>query len=109
MSNSVRSAAVVSIPAQATLAAISEIHDETRAAFAQGGTIEFDVDCLESADLAFVQLVESARRDALAQGRDISLSDPVSEPVAQLLRRAGFLSRATPADIAFWFHGDLPQ
>ncbi|QQN74325.1 STAS domain-containing protein [Croceicoccus sp. YJ47] len=109
MESSVRSAISVRIPAEVTLPAIPGIYDEVIAAFEQDGAIEFAIGDLKTADLAFVQLVEAARRDARAGARDLRLSHPVSPPVTQLLRRAGFLTQATSDDIAFWFHGEIPQ
>ena len=96
-------------PTDLTLSNISHLHEETVAAFAQDGPIVFDIDTLEAVDLAFVQLVEAARKQAATRGTDIRLSRPAAEPVAQVLRRAGLLTRATSDDIDFWFHGALPQ
>ena len=96
-------------PAEVTLSNISEVHEGVTAAFVRGGAIEFDIRGLLVADLGFVQLVEAARKAAAAETRDIRLSQPVSQPIAQLLRRAGLLDRATPDDIDFWFHGDVTQ
>jgi len=99
----------VQFPREVTLSSICEIHDDVTAAFARDGAIEFDIRNVEIVDLGFVQLVEAARKAAAADGRQIGLSHPASQPVAQLLQRAGFLESATPADIDFWFHGDATQ
>ena len=69
--------------------------------------VVIDISALEEADLAFVQLVEVARRDAVLASKTIQISAPASERLKALLARCGYSTSATPEDSAFWFQGDI--
>lgn len=51
-------------------------------------------------DLAFVQLIESARRTAREVGADFALAAPAAGQLRETLERGGFL--AAPHDQEFW-------
>jgi hypothetical protein len=59
------------------------------------------------ADLSFVQLVESARRQAKLQGKTLTLSSPVGERILKVLERAGFVEAFTAEDAKFWLHKEV--
>lgn len=73
------------------------------------GDLDLDLSALNEVDLAFVEILYSARDQWTRAGRDLRLAHPVSGAVAALLERAGFLTDLTPQDLEFWFHGELPQ
>ena len=60
-------------------------------------------------DLSFVQLMTSARRHAASEGGTISLAEPASPKLRDVLRRGGFIEGATPDDLNFWFHSEKAQ
>lgn len=55
-------------------------------------------------DLCTVQLIESARRFAEAEGGSLRLSRPVGGAVRDLLTSGGFMPSASAEDAAFWLH-----
>lgn len=60
-------------------------------------------------DLSFVQLVTAARRHAESEGGTISLAEPASPKLRDVLRRGGFIEGAAPDDLKFWFHSENAQ
>lgn len=59
------------------------------------------------ADLSFLQLVESARRQAKLQGKSLTLASPVGERLLKILERAGFVEAFTAEDTKFWLHEEV--
>ena len=78
--------------AHADLAAALEAHDEVTAR----------VDAEATVDLAFVQLIESARRTAAEAGRGSALAAPAQGALLETLRRGGFVESAGQRE--FWLH-----
>ena len=97
------------VAAKVTTRTIHDFADQLGAAIADDPAVTLDVSAVADVDLSFVQLVEAGRRDASEPGRSLRLDRPANPAIAALLRRAGFLTAPTPADIDFWFHGALPQ
>ncbi|MBO9723404.1 MAG: STAS domain-containing protein [Novosphingobium sp.] len=73
------------------------------------GDLDLELSALNEVDLAFIEILYSARDQWARAGRDLRLAHPAGDAVAALLERAGFLTDITPQDLEFWFHGDLPQ
>jgi hypothetical protein len=100
----------VQLPSACTIVAVGEIAPRLRAALDTADAVTLDLSTLESCDLSFVQLVEAGRRTAAARGKTFALAQPAPPPLAAILSRAGFAGATAPAaDIAFWYHGVLPQ
>ena len=97
---------ILVLPAKVTTRTIGDVADTIVAALADDPAVTLDLSAVAEVDLSFVQLVEAARR---APDRSLQLDRPAGATIAALLRRAGFLTAPTPADIDFWFHGALPQ
>jgi hypothetical protein len=93
---------IVGISAPAVVRTIAEIHNRLLQALQCGGNVRLDLSAAVETDLTFVQLVESARRFAAAEGKSIALSAPVSEGLQETLQRGGFLGAAK--DRQFWLH-----
>lgn len=74
-----------------------------------GADVQIDIADAVNADLSLVQLIEATRRHGAQVGATVALAAPAGAPVQAVLQRAGFLTDPSPADIAFWFHGELPQ
>lgn len=55
-------------------------------------------------DLSFIQLVESARLYAGAHGKALTLAQPASGSLLDVLERAGFIETASHEDALFWLH-----
>lgn len=51
-----------------------------------------------------MQLVESARLHAGANGKSLSMSRPASGVLLDVLERGGFIETASEEDALFWLH-----
>lgn len=100
---------MLSIPENATTRDIGAISESVCCALGAHDEVVLDVSEVKAADLSLIQAIEAARRLAARDGRSLRLLHPVHPYLSALLERAGFLAAASPADIDFWFHGDLPQ
>ncbi len=100
---------VVEVPHSVTVRSVAGFKEQLSAAFDADGEIVLDLAALSELDLSFVQLVQSARIDLTRNNRAVRLAQPTGDAVAALLGRAGFLTDPDPADVDFWFHGDLPR
>jgi hypothetical protein len=97
---------LLEVPSSVTIRSVASFSDALRAAIAAGDSIVLDADPVAEVDLSFLQLVCAARAEP---GKAIRLAAPANPAVTALLTRAGFLTDPTDADVAFWFHGALPQ
>jgi len=100
---------VIEVPNSVTVRSVTQFGEHLSASFGNAGEIVLDLASLAELDLSFVQIIQSARAHLAREGRTIRLSGPANGAVAALLDRAGFLTDVAPADVDFWFHGDLPQ
>lgn len=103
------SSCVIAAPESVTVRSVAAFGRDLAVAFDAGEAISLDIDPLVEADLSFLQLLHAARAHLAAQGKSIRLARPAGPAVASLLARAGFLADPAPADVDFWFHGDLPR
>ena len=90
---------VVGLDGPATVREAPEIAETLKRGLAAGDRIELSCDGLTEVDLAFIQIVLSARRSAVLAGKALHLSAPASGPLADALQSAGI-----QAD-DFWFGG----
>lgn len=79
-----------------------DLQRELLAAITPGACAVLDIGGVTSADLGFVQIIESARRHACAIGAELHLAAPAPAAVRAVLARAGF---GDDAAIPFWTHG----
>lgn len=91
------------------LPSIGAFATELRDALAGGGAVQLDLSPVAAPDLSVVQLVQSARVTAARTGAALTLATPADATLRALLDRAGFLTRLSPEDSEFWFHGDTAQ
>ena len=96
-------------PPSVTMQTVSAFRSELRDACGSHSSILLDIGGVTEADLSFVQVVYAARYQMDSVGGSLKLAGPATAgaPIATLLQRAGFTSN--PADVDFWFHGELPQ
>lgn len=100
---------VINVPGSVTVRSVAEFGGQLSTAFDSHADVMLDLAALAELDLSFVQLVHAARSHRDNAGGTLRLAGPANEAVAALLGRAGFLTDPDPADVDFWFHGDLPQ
>ena len=99
----------LNVPASVTMRTVAAFRSDLRDACGAHSSIVLDIDGVAEAGLSFVQVVYAARFQMDGAGGSLKLAGPAAagNPVAALLMRAGFATN--PADIDFWFHGELPQ
>ncbi|MBB3395168.1 MULTISPECIES: STAS domain-containing protein [unclassified Rhizobium] len=86
---------------------ISEIFSKITTSIDSNNSLVIDISEHAEADLSFIQLIESARRQAKAQNKSITLSSPAKGHVLKVLERAGFLDAFNPDDAKFWLHKEV--
>lgn len=86
---------------------ISEIYSRITDEFRTKDAIAIGIPESAEADLSFVQLIESARRQAKAQGKTFKLSSPATGSVLKVLERAGFTEAFDQEDAKFWLHKEV--
>jgi hypothetical protein len=67
-----------------------------------GGPVEIDCSAATEVDVTFVQLLLAARGSAALRGFPVALAAPASGALLDVLKRAGFLDAADPAETDFW-------
>lgn len=100
---------VIEAPSSVTVRSAGEFAGQLLGAVQSGGDLDIDLSALAEVDLSFIQLLLAARAHLEQEGGRLGLAQPAGPALAALLDRAGFLGDPQPADIEFWFHGELPQ
>ena len=100
---------VIEAPSSVTVRSAGEFAGQLLGAVQSGGDIDIDLSALAEVDLSFIQLILAARAHLEQEGARLGLAQPAGPALATLLDRAGFLGDPQPADLDFWFHGELPQ
>ena len=100
---------VVRFPKSVTISNISVAHDLIMSGMSGEGDVNVDLSSLGEVDLAFVQIIESARRAAEERGRTIRLLQPAQGALLQVLQRGGFLDPDDQARSDFWLQGTSAQ
>lgn len=90
------------------LAAAAELAERLLQALAEASDVVIDTAPVAAADISFVQVIESARLTAVAQGTALRLAAPAGPALRQVIEVAGLLWTQDPADRAFWFHEGDP-
>jgi anti-anti-sigma regulatory factor len=85
---------------------VNALREQLLQAIAPGISTTLDLSGITGADLGFVQLVESARRHAVALGGDLCLAGPPPAALRDVLLLAGF---ADSAAHPFWQNGADPR
>jgi len=80
----------------------AEYHNLICEALSAGENLALDIETMEEADLAFIQLIISARRSAEERGLSLSLTCPAPEAILQTLERGGFIGPAPDDRRQFW-------
>lgn len=88
---------------------ISKFYPELSAALSGTQPVILDIAGDPEVDLAFVQVVEAARLFARTHGKTLSLSQPASGSLLDVLGRAGFIENASHEDALFWLHKGSAQ
>lgn len=93
----------------ATIRQMQDAWTDISAAIERGGALRLDVSGVTETDVSFVQLLESARATAAAQGGEVTLATPADGALRDVLERGGFLTDADAARLEFWTHAGAAQ
>ena len=99
----------ISLPDVLSIRNVSELYSRLSDEFRSKNEITLTIPEGAEADLSFIQLIESARRQAKEQGKTFRLSSPVHGPVLKVLERAGILETFNQEDAKFWLHREVTQ
>ncbi|RUM23704.1 hypothetical protein EFQ99_20780 [Rhizobium vallis] len=97
----------INLPNVLSIRFSSELHSKITDEFHNRDTIIINIPEGAEADLSFVQLIESSRRQAKAKGKTFKLSSPASGSVLKVLERAGFIESFDQEDEKFWLHKEV--
>jgi len=107
MGSSENSTSSVKLPDSLCVREITEVHTLLLDALAERDEVVLDVPEGAAVDLSFIQLVQSARLQAEASDKAISLSNGAGDRLRNVLERAGFLTNMRPEDAQFWLHEEF--
>ncbi|AIC28887.1 MULTISPECIES: STAS domain-containing protein [Rhizobium] len=94
----------INLPDSLSIRSVSELYSKFTAEFHERDTIVVNIPESAEADLSFIQLIESSRRQAKADGKTFKLSTPARGSVLKVLERAGFIESFDHEDSKFWLH-----
>ena len=97
----------INLPDGLSIRYASELHSKISDELHSKDVIIISIPEGAEADLSFVQLIESARRQAKAKGKTFKLSSPASGSVLKVLERAGFIESFDQEDTKFWLHKEV--
>ena len=97
----------INLPDGLSIRYASELHSKISEEFHSKDAIIISIPEGADVDLSFVQLIESARRQAKAKGKTFKLSSPASGSVLKVLERAGFIESFDQEDANFWLHKEV--
>ncbi|WP_092751591.1 STAS domain-containing protein [Rhizobium aethiopicum] len=97
----------INLPDVLSIRYVSEIYCRISDEFHRRDTVIISIPEGAEADLSFIQLIESSRRQAKANGKTFRLSSPASGSVLKVLERAGFIESFDKEDKNFWLHKEV--
>ncbi|NKL78973.1 STAS domain-containing protein [Rhizobium leguminosarum] len=97
----------INLPDVLSIRNMSELYSKITDEFHSNDTIIISLPEGVEADLSFVQLIESSRRQAKVKGKTLKLSSPASGSVLKVLERAGFIESFDHEDAKFWLHKEV--
>ena len=97
----------INLPDVLSIRNVSELYSKITDEFHSRDSIIVSIPEGAEADLSFVQLIESSRRQAKAEGKTFKLSTPASGSVLKVLERAGFIESFDQEDSKFWLHKEV--
>ena len=97
----------IKLPEALGIRSVSEIYIKFTDEFQGRDTIVISIPENADVDLSFIQLIESSRRQAKAEGKTFKLSAPVRGSVLKVLDRAGFIDSFDQEDSKFWLHKEV--
>ncbi|MBY5335187.1 hypothetical protein HFO99_14775 [Rhizobium leguminosarum] len=97
----------INLPNVLSIRNMSELYSKLNDEFHSRDTIIISIPDGAEADLSFIQLIESSRRQAKIERKTFELSLPASGSVLKVLERAGFIESFDREDAKFWLHKEV--
>ncbi|EJC81219.1 hypothetical protein Rleg4DRAFT_2894 [Rhizobium leguminosarum bv. trifolii WSM2297] len=97
----------INLPDLLSIRSACELYLKFTDEFRSRDTIIINIPESAEADLSFIQLIESSRRQAKADGKTFKLSTPARGSVLKVLERAGFTESFDQEDSKFWLHKEV--
>jgi anti-anti-sigma regulatory factor len=85
-----------------TLSTVAADKERILSSLSDGASVVIDLAAATEVDIAFIQLIEVARRSAPQLGASLSLASPAPGPVRDVLERGGFIAGGDPELLTFW-------
>ncbi|WP_296597039.1 STAS domain-containing protein [Phenylobacterium sp.] len=101
------SGSAIAFTGAATIPHVTDAWTQLSAAVAAGDDVTLDLSGVTSADLSFVQLIESARASCARHGAAVRLAGPAEGSLRDVLERGGFLDPADGERVQFWTHAGV--
>jgi len=95
------------IPSKVNIRNIRDIHADFLTYVKNNKSIDINLDDCQDIDLSLIQLVESARKSAKAEAKNISLTKPANDMIQSTLKRAGLFEAFSSDDTKFWLHKEV--
>ncbi|WP_297506873.1 lipid asymmetry maintenance protein MlaB [uncultured Caulobacter sp.] len=92
----------VFLPEDCQLPHVAQIKDQILAAWSGGESLLIDVSRVREVDVASIQLLEAARREASQGGRSLTIRGLAESAFPAVLERGGFLDPAQSGAQAAW-------
>ncbi|MDM9620222.1 STAS domain-containing protein [Rhizobium sp. S96] len=99
----------ISLPDVLSIRNVSDLKQRITESFSSNNSVILDIPENAEADLSFIQLVESARRQAKAANKTLALGVPAKGHVLKVLERAGFIEAFNGDDTKFWLHKEVTR
>ncbi|MBX4952000.1 hypothetical protein ABID08_003362 [Rhizobium binae] len=97
----------INLPETLGIRSASELYTKFADEFQGRDTIVISIPENADVDLIFIQLIESSRRQAKADGKTLKLSTPARGSVLKVLERAGLIESFDQEDTRFWLHKEV--
>jgi anti-anti-sigma regulatory factor len=94
----------VSLPVNLTIRAAATTHAQLLEALETNDETVIALEDDAHIDTSFIQMLEAARAYAKANNKQVSLLQPASAELLDILRRAGFLDGMSDEDAQFYLH-----
>lgn len=87
----VKKPAAVVITGDATIGSVKKWKRELEKALRSASSVQVEIGQISRIDVTFLQLLCAAHRTSAVLGKDLTIAGVEREPIASLLRQAGFL------------------
>ena len=102
----------LTLKGELTIQNVSALKETLLYSLAKAPGLQINLEGVEEADLACLQVLCSAHRTAVATGKSMAISGPLPGPFARVVEASGYqrggMCRTPGASSCFWRSGGLP-